>query len=172
MGCKSSLQRQKARVMPSHLSVQLLAYHRFRCWHPRDHVWKKCKGIIQFLVCLLKVLTEFPGYLGLKSLGVTPVISCLLWGWDFLKRRWPYLQVTECQKPHKAVEVRVVFYGHGAQKTCLVMNKYLKCTLQFHVLHYQFTLSANKHMQSDFSVLGIMLGTRATHVRLTADGRS
>lgn len=44
-----------------------------------------------------------------------------------------------------------------------MVNKYLKYTLRFHMLQYHLTLLANKHMESDCSVLAIVLGTRNTH---------
>lgn len=39
--------------MPSHLSGKLFPWHRFRCWYPSDHVWRKYKR--HYKVCSLPI---------------------------------------------------------------------------------------------------------------------
>lgn len=52
-----------------------------------------------------------------------------------------------------------------------VKKKYLKYPVKFHMLQYHLTLLANKHMQSDCSLLAIELGTRNTHQPYTTPDR-
>lgn len=145
---------ETASLTPSHLSDQLSACHRFRCWYPSDHVWRKCKRRYKVSCLPLKDNTSVSGTkFDTEKVWVTPVISCLL---QRLSKKVVTAPIS-CPVP-EALEGAVAACISEAQKVCLVIMNW-KHTLGLHRLHYHFTF----HMQGDDSVLGTTLGAGNIH---------